>query len=65
MQGVLRPGREMVAAGYAMYGSYTMLVLSTGESVNGFTLDPVGFPPCCLSLFLELAPRFHCEIGAQ
>jgi len=38
---VLRPGREMVAAGYAMYGSFTILVLSTSEGVNGYTLDPV------------------------
>jgi fructose-1,6-bisphosphatase I len=37
---VLRPGTEMVAAGYAMYGSSTVLVLSTGGDVRGFTLDP-------------------------
>lgn len=37
---VLRPGREMVAAGYALYGSFTVLVLSTGNGVNGYTLDP-------------------------
>ncbi|KAI9218191.1 putative FBP1-fructose-1,6-bisphosphatase [Blastocladiella britannica] len=37
---VLRPGREMVCAGYCMYGSSTNLVLSTGnKSVNGYTLD--------------------------
>ncbi|KAJ3101158.1 Fructose-1,6-bisphosphatase [Phlyctochytrium planicorne] len=37
---VLRPGTEMVAAGYCMYGSCTMLVLTTGNGVNGYTLDP-------------------------
>lgn len=37
---VLRAGENMVAAGYAMYGSSTMLVLTTGHGVNGFTLDP-------------------------
>ena len=37
----LQPGRKMVAAGYALYGSATMIVLSTGTGVNGFTLDPV------------------------
>eukprot|EP00949_MAST-11_sp_MAST-11-sp1_P003488 g3488.t1 len=37
---VLRPGRELVAAGYCMYGSSTQLVLTTGDGVNGFTLDP-------------------------
>jgi len=36
---VLRPGREMVAAGYTMYGSSANLVLSTGSGVNGYTLD--------------------------
>jgi len=36
---VLRPGSEMVAAGYTMYGSSCNLVLSTGNGVNGFTLD--------------------------
>jgi len=37
---VLRPGTEMVAAGYVVYGSGTVLVISTGEGVHGFTLDP-------------------------
>ena len=35
----LRPGTEQVCAGYALYGPSTMLVLTTGEGVNGFTLD--------------------------
>jgi len=39
LEDVLRPGREMVAAGYTMYGSSCNLVLSTGQGVNGFTLD--------------------------
>ena len=37
---VLNPGRELIAAGYALYGAATMMVLSTGKSVNGFILDP-------------------------
>lgn len=36
---VLRPGKEMVAAGYTMYGSSCNLVLTTGAGVDGFTLD--------------------------
>jgi len=36
----LQPGRKCVAAGYALYGSATMMVLSTGNGVNGFMLDP-------------------------
>ncbi|KAJ4838223.1 Fructose-1,6-bisphosphatase, cytosolic [Turnera subulata] len=37
---VLQPGKDMIAAGYCMYGSSCTLVLSTGNGVNGFTLDP-------------------------
>lgn len=36
---VLRPGVEMVAAGYTMYGASAHLMLTTGNGVNGFTLD--------------------------
>ena len=35
----LQPGVEQVAAGYAVYGPSTMLVMTTGNGVNGFTLD--------------------------
>jgi len=36
----LRPGREIVAAGYVLYGPSTIFVLSTGHGAHGFTLDP-------------------------
>lgn len=36
----LQPGRNLLAAGYVLYGSSTMLVYSTGQGVHGFTLDP-------------------------
>ncbi|XP_075825504.1 fructose-1,6-bisphosphatase 1 [Microtus pennsylvanicus] len=36
----LQPGRELVAAGYALYGSATMLVLAMDCGVNCFMLDP-------------------------
>jgi fructose-1,6-bisphosphatase I len=36
----LQKGTEQVAAGYIIYGSSTMLVYTTGNGVNGFTLDP-------------------------
>lgn len=36
----LQPGNTLVAAGYALYGSATMMVISTGDGVNGFMLDP-------------------------
>ena len=40
LEDVLQPGRQIVAGGYMVYGSSTMLVYSTGNGVNGFTLDP-------------------------
>ncbi|WP_058616687.1 class 1 fructose-bisphosphatase [Tepidimonas taiwanensis] len=39
-QDFLQPGERQVAAGYALYGPSTMLVLSVGTGVHGFTLDP-------------------------
>ena len=33
-------GKNMVAAGYVIYGSSTIFVYATTRSVNGFTLDP-------------------------
>ena len=36
----LQPGAQQLAAGYALYGPTTMLVLTVGNGVAGFTLDP-------------------------
>ena len=35
----LQPGTQQICAGYALYGPATMMVLTTGNGVNGFTLD--------------------------
>jgi len=35
----LQPGTEQVCGGFALYGPSTMLVLTTGNGVNGFTLE--------------------------
>ncbi len=40
LEDFLQPGRNLVASGYVIYGSSTMLVYTTGNGVNGFTLDP-------------------------
>lgn len=40
LEDFLQPGKEQVCAGYVIYGSSTMLVYTTGNGVNGFTLDP-------------------------
>ncbi|MDR2354000.1 MAG: class 1 fructose-bisphosphatase [Deltaproteobacteria bacterium] len=40
LQDALQRGVEQVGAGYVIYGSSCILVFSTGQGVNGFTLDP-------------------------
>ncbi len=39
LEDCLQKGRDLVAAGYMLYGSSTMLVYTTGMGVHGFTLD--------------------------
>lgn len=40
VEDALQPGNQLVAAGYALYGSATAIVLGLGSGVNGFTYDP-------------------------
>ena len=40
MADFLQKGNQQVAAGYVVYGTSTMLVYTTGDGVNGFTLNP-------------------------
>ncbi|GAB4579229.1 MAG: class 1 fructose-bisphosphatase [Anaerolineales bacterium] len=40
LEDCLQPGKDIVAAGYLLYGASTMLVYSAGHGVHGFTLDP-------------------------
>jgi len=40
LEDFLQPGNRQVAAGYVVYGSSTMLIYTTGNGVNGFTLNP-------------------------
>ncbi|XP_057330912.1 fructose-1,6-bisphosphatase 1 [Microplitis mediator] len=40
LNNVIQSRQNLVAAGYALYGSATMIVLSIQHSVNGFTYDP-------------------------
>jgi len=37
---LLQPGSALVAAGYVIYGSSTMMVYTAGHGVHGFTMDP-------------------------
>lgn len=40
LEDFLQKGSQQVAAGYVIYGTSTMLVYTTGDGVNGFTLNP-------------------------
>lgn len=40
LEDFLQPGVNLVAAGYVLYGTSTLLVYTTGKGVNAFTLDP-------------------------
>jgi fructose-1,6-bisphosphatase I/sedoheptulose-1,7-bisphosphatase len=55
----LQPGTRQVAAGYAIYGPATMLVLTVGNGVNGFTLDPN------LGEFMLTHPRLQVPADTQ
>lgn len=39
-ESILQPGRQQVAAGYILYGSSTVFVVTTGNGVQMFVLDP-------------------------
>jgi len=51
----LQSGRQMVAGGYALYGSATMIVLSAGHGVHGFMLDP------SIGEFVLTDPNMTCK----
>ncbi|NQV77942.1 MAG: class 1 fructose-bisphosphatase, partial [Lutibacter sp.] len=54
----LQRGNQQVAAGYVVYGTSTMLVLTSGHGVNGFTLNPaIG------SFYLSHPNMSYPEIG--
>ncbi len=40
LEDCLQKGASLVAAGYVIYGSSTVMVYTTGRGVHGFTLDP-------------------------
>lgn len=60
---LLQTGRNMVAAGYAIYGSATMIVLSTGAGVNSYMLDPVFFKINYLISFYHLFTSFSLSLS--
>ena len=55
----LRSGRDLVAAGYVMYGPSTMFVYTDGDSLDGFTLDRD------IGEFVLTHPRIRCPERGQ
>ncbi|HQE12904.1 MAG TPA: class 1 fructose-bisphosphatase, partial [Flavipsychrobacter sp.] len=51
----MQPGNKLMAAGYVIYGSSTMMVYATKQGVNGFTLEP-SIGEFCLS-----HPNMKCK----
>jgi len=58
----LQPGTEQLGAGYAIYGPTTMLVLTVGRGVHGFTLDR-GFGEFVLTHPDMRIPQETCEFA--
>ncbi len=54
LEDFLQPGTAQVAAGYVIYGTSTMLVYTTGQGVNGFTLNPA------IGTFYLSHPNMQC-----
>ncbi len=55
----LQPGCQQVCAGYAIYGPSTMMVITVGTGVHGFTLDPG------LGEFILTHPSIQIPTGAN
>jgi fructose-1,6-bisphosphatase I / sedoheptulose-1,7-bisphosphatase len=55
----LQPGSQQVCAGYAIYGPSTMIVLTVGTGVHGFTLEPQ------LGEFVLTHPVIQVPLGAR
>lgn len=59
LEDFLQPGSKMIAAGYIIYGSSTMLVYATRRGVNGFTLDP------SIGEFMLSHPDIQCPANGK
>lgn len=66
LEDVLQCGYKQIAAGYALYGSSTMLVYTTGHGVNCFTYDPTLGEFLLTNENLKIPPRgttYSCNEG--
>ncbi len=53
-RGTLLPGRQQAAAGYVLYGSSTLFVITTGNGVHMFVLDPAIGEFMCVAQHLQI-----------
>jgi fructose-1,6-bisphosphatase I len=61
LEDFLQPGRDLVAAGYIIYGNSTVFVYTAGDGAHGFTLDP-GVGEFLLShpnIYIPDEPKFY------
>ena len=71
----LQPGRDQAASGYVLYGAQTMLVLTTGQGVVGFTLagdgtwrlthDAIRIPSDTKEFAINMSNQRHWAEGVQ
>lgn len=71
----LQPGRDQAASGYVLYGAQTMLVLTTGQGVVGFTLagdgswrlthDAIRIPADTKEFAINMSNRRHWAENIQ
>jgi fructose-1,6-bisphosphatase I len=60
MEDLLRPGTELLAAGYVLYGPATAFVLAAGASVDAYTQDPVTGEFVLTEAGVRVPPRGPC-----
>lgn len=60
LEDFLQAGTQLVAAGYVLYGTSTLLVYSTGRGVNGFTLDPTIGEFCLSHRDIKIPKKGNC-----
>ncbi len=60
LEDFLQRGVDQVAAGYVIYGTSTMMVYTTGQGVNGFTLDPSIGEFCLSHRDIKIPSRGPC-----
>ena len=61
----VQPGKDMCAAGYCLYGSSCCLVLSVGDGVSCFTLDPSMVRCSCAKAASDFLTEWSAGLAAH